>query len=317
MVLPKDFIETPEGLVFAVVDKKPEDGRVLCFLRYHSQPNGWQKLSTDSANRLLTEQYPHYLYFSKRMQASLHAVPEEKILVHHQPRQRLQQLLALSEPDPLQSIFREFCHLLQQKNIDLSQVGVTGSLLIGAQNAQSDIDLVFYCRDVFHQARNAIRELQQQGLCQSLSQSDWCEAWQRRDCELTLAEYVAAEQRKYNKVIYARRKVDLSLMALDAPVIAEGFAKQGAVRLQVKIAVRLQVKIKDDDYAFDYPAVYELDHEDISQILCFTATYHGHAQKGEWVEVSGQLEISKNGEQRVIVGSSREAKGEYIRVVKL
>jgi predicted nucleotidyltransferase len=305
MILPKDFVETAEGLVFAVVDAKQEDGRVLCFLRYRLQQGQWQKLSTDLANQLLTEHFPDYFYFSKRLQASLHAVPVTQIAVHHQPRQRLKQLLSQALSEPVERIVVAFCQLLQQKNIDLDWVGVTGSILIGAQNPASDIDLVFYRRDIFHQARKAVLELQQQGLCQPLSDDDWQDAWCRRDCELSLPEYIDAEQRKYNKVIFQQRKIDLGLVAEDAPAITPGFTKQGPVTLTVRV--------KEDKYAFDYPAVYRVDHPVVTQIICFTATYHGHAQKGDWVEVSGLLEVSANGEQRIIVGSSREARGQYIR----
>lgn len=305
MVIPKDFIETVEGLVFAVVEARPEQGRVLCFLRYLRQQGGWRKLATESANRLLSESYPDYLYFSQRLQAAVHAVPETNIIRHHQPRQRLQQLLELSSLDELEASVRDFCGLLHQQGIDLTQVGVTGSILIGAHNPASDIDLVFYRRDLFHRARHVVRDLQRQGLCQTLNHEDWHEAWQRRDCELSLAEYIDAEQRKYNKVIFRQRKIDLGLMAEDAPEVATDFVKQGPVRVKARI--------KEDDYAFDYPAVYTLEHVEISQIVCFTATFHGQAQRGEWVEVAGQLEMSANGEQRIIVGSSREARGEYIR----
>ena len=41
MYLSKDFIETAEGLVFAVVDHRLEQGRVLCFLRYRKDGQGW------------------------------------------------------------------------------------------------------------------------------------------------------------------------------------------------------------------------------------------------------------------------------------
>ncbi len=306
MILPKDFIETADGLVFAVVDAKPEDGRVLSFLRYQRQQGRWLKLSTDSANQLLASHFPEHLYFSRRLQASLHAVPDAQIAVHHQPRQRLQRLRAGPLSDPLETTLREFCLLLQQQGVDLSQVGVTGSLLIGAQNQASDIDLVFYCRQTFQRTRDAVRTLQQQGACQALTRPEWRQAWLRRDCDLSLDDYIAAERRKFNKVIFQQRKIDLSLVANDAPEIAGDFVKQGPVCLTVQIA--------SDRYAFDYPAVYSLNHAEISTIVCFTATYHGHAQTGEWVEVSGQLEVSTSGERRIVVGSSREARGEYIRL---
>jgi predicted nucleotidyltransferase len=52
-------------------------------------------------------------------------------------------------------------------------------------------------------------------------------------------------------------------------------------------AIKLQCTITDDTHAFDYPAEFKIDHEQIDAIVSFTATYTGQAIKGETVEVSG------------------------------
>ena len=68
-------------------------------------------------------------------------------------------------------------------------------------------------------------------------------------------------------------------------------------------------------YAFDYPAEFKLDHEEITHVVCFTATYTGQAIKGELIEIAGQVEQASDGLKRIVVGSSREALGEYIKVI--
>ena len=55
MFLSKDFIETAEGLRFAVVVNGIEQDKVLCFLRYMHTSEGWLKVDTEQANELLTE----------------------------------------------------------------------------------------------------------------------------------------------------------------------------------------------------------------------------------------------------------------------
>jgi len=47
---PKDFIETKQGLVFAVVEQGLEQGKVLCFLRYIKEEASWIKVNTQEAN---------------------------------------------------------------------------------------------------------------------------------------------------------------------------------------------------------------------------------------------------------------------------
>ncbi len=308
----KDFIETDEGLIFAVVQNGTEQGKALCFLRYVYQDHQWQKVDTAQANQLLKNCYPNYLHYSKILNASLHAVKLEHIIRHHQPKQRLRELLQLSDLKKLEGFdtvtldLIALCQLFQQTGVDLTQFGVTGSLLIGTQKNSSDIDLVIYNRDTFQQARLATESLIKANKLASLTETDWQEAFARRDCELDFADYVWHEQRKFNKGMINQRKFDLSLLE-ESPEDSEPYSKLGAITLTVQVS--------DDRYSFDYPARFLLAHPEIKTILCFTATYNGQAQSGEWVEVAGQLEVSASGDKRIIVGSSREARGEYIKVL--
>ncbi|PKL59366.1 MAG: DNA polymerase subunit beta, partial [Methanomicrobiales archaeon HGW-Methanomicrobiales-4] len=54
----------------------------------------------------------------------------------------------------------------------------------------------------------------------------------------------------------------------------------------------------------------------ISKVFSFTHTYTGQARKGEKIEARGVIE-QHNDEQWLIVGTTREAKGEYIRSLTL
>jgi hypothetical protein len=308
----KDFIETTEGLCFAVVQNGIEQGRVLCFLRYVFIDKQWQKINTVQANQFLEQRYPHYLYYSTALDASLHAVDVAKITQHHQPKQRLQELLDLSGFKNLTGLdavhfdLIALCQLFQQSGINLNHIGVTGSLLIGAQKSSSDIDLVIYNRASFHQARRVTETFIRENKLTALTQQDWMDAFERRNCELNFADYVWHEQRKFNKGMINQRKFDLSLLQ-ESQKTSEPYSKLGMITLAVQIS--------DDCYSFDYPARFLLTHAEIKEILCFTATYNGQAQTGEWIEVAGQLEVSDAGKKRIIVGSSREARGEYIKVL--
>jgi len=305
----KDFIETREGLVFAVVADRMENNKVLCFLRYLRERRQWRKVSTGMANVLLAKNYPQYLHYSTTLDAELHAVAVSDIAKHHQPQHRLATLLNNRPKDSVEQDLQTLCNQFGRNDLQLENVGVTGSLLIGAQNAESDIDLVFYGRPIFHQARAIMATLINQEICQSLTENAWLESYQRRDCDLTLAEYVWHEQRKFNKVMINQRKVDLNMIVENVYQDSEKWTKSGKVNIQARVM--------DDSHGFDYPAVFLVEHDDIPVVICFTATYTGQAKAGEMIEVSGQLEKSADGEQRVIVGSTREARGEYIKVLKI
>jgi len=303
----KDFIETSEGLVFAVVENGIEQGRVLCFLRYIFLNSIWQKVNTDQANHFLSQNHPHYLYWSSVREAHLHAVFLNDILKHHQPRVRLQNLLANIAKDNVEKDLIKLCRLLMGQGLNFDDVGITGSILIAAQKQSSDIDLVYYSREGFHQARKIVQKLINLGYLAELNEQDWQASYDRRSCELSFSEYLWHEKRKFNKAVINQRKFDLTLV----PATMQTTAQKHYTKLK---PINLEAQVLDDTLAFDYPAEFKISHPQISSVVSYTATYTGQAQTGEWIEVSGLLEQSSDGVQRVIVGSSREASGEFIKV---
>jgi uncharacterized protein len=303
----KDFIEAQDQLLFAVVESGMEAAKVLCFLRYAKINGFWQKLSTEQADRYLADFFPHYLYYSSAKDVSLHAVSESAIIEHYQPKQRLQMLMQQPSNNAVERDFKKLLDYFIGYGMESTLVGVTGSLLPGVHNDHSDIDLVFYDRQHFHFARNLVKQLIDEQHIAALDDASWESAYSRRSCHIDLADYVWHEQRKFNKALINGRKFDISL-AIDTRLSDLNYQKKGLITMQAKVI--------DDTQAFDSPAVYVVEAGSIDIILCFTATYVGQACTGEWIEVSGMLEESPCGHQRIVVGSSREAPGEFIRVIR-
>ncbi|MGR8942163.1 MAG: hypothetical protein ACU83P_11300, partial [Gammaproteobacteria bacterium] len=279
----------------------------LCFLRYIHEGGFWRKQATEEANAFLRRHHPHYLHYSPVLDAYLHAVEVGRVARRHNPRQRLQQIMQSGSQDPVERDVLALAELLRQQGVDLERIGITGSVLVGVQKNASDIDLVCYGREAFHHCRASVRALIEQNRLQDLSDSHWRESYRRRNCSLDFEAYVWHEKRKFNKALVNGRKFDLSLIEHQEPDNTGAYQKLGPITLTCRIA--------DDTRAFDYPAVYRIEHQSIAAIVCFTATYTGQAGKGEWVEVSGMLEQNEQGAQQIVVGSSREARGEHIRVV--
>lgn len=307
MFSPKEFIETADGLLFAVVKSGLEQGKALCFLRYVNAEGAWRKQETDEANAFLRRHHPDYLHYSPVLDADLHAVGIDRVSRRYQPRQRLRQIMRSNRHDAVERDVIALGELLRQQEVDLDRVGITGSVLVGAQKESSDIDLVCYGRDVFHHCRAGLKSLIEQNRLHELADSDWQESYRRRNCSLSYADYVWHEKRKFNKALVNGRKFDLSLIEEEESGRRNVYQKLGPIKLVCRIS--------DDTRAFDYPSVYQIEHEAISVIVCFTATYTGQAVNGELVEVSGMLEENMQGMQQIVVGSSREAHGEHIRVI--
>jgi predicted nucleotidyltransferase len=290
--------------LFAVVDDTIEDGKVLCFLRYG--PHG--KLTTAAANALLRDSYPGYLHHSTRLEADLHAVPLASIACHHQPRQRAGEILLHGALDPIEGKLVHLLTLLVGGGLPTDSLGVTGSLLIRRQTPRSDLDVVVYGRGNFFQALAWVSALVEAGLVDELDGPAWRDAYDRRGCALSYEEYCWHERRKGNKGLIEGTKFDLALIVEKAeeetPVI---WHKTGPAIVTARVL--------DDTRAFDQPARYSIDHAEIGEVLSFTQTYAGQAKTGETIESAGKVEASNDGRKRLVVGSNREALGEFIRVV--
>jgi hypothetical protein len=80
--------------------------------------------------------------------------------------------------------------------------------------------------------------------------------------------------------------------------------------------MRIEATVTNADLAFDSPAVYKVEHPEIDHLLSYTHTYAGQALPGELIEAQGVVE--RVGEKkRLVVGTSREPKGEWIRSLTL
>jgi len=303
----RDFLETSEGLIFAVVVNGVDEGGVYCALRYVEENSGYRKVATLEADSLIQLYYPRYHFYAKQWDTFLHKVPLDRIRNHFRPRERLHALLESEPTDGIQANLIALLHMLKERRIDLESLGVTGSLLIGAHSEKSDIDLVVYDRRKFHGLRGTVKRLIEENKLQALDDEFWCSTYERRGCALGLSEYIWHERRKYNKAIINEVKFDISFV--DIKVIPDMIPHRKSGKT-VLIST-----ITDDQWAFDCPARYFVSDDEIREVLSFTPTYAGQARKDERIEAAGWLEVSKSGQQRLVIGSSREAAGEYIKVV--
>ncbi len=309
--LPKDFVQTEDGLMFAVVSYHPHQQKVGSFLRYAISGDSWQKVDTAQANRLLSRHYPQYLFKSKQFDAEFHAVNLSDVVKHHRPEQRLKALLAAQPQDEIEAKLHKLITILVQFGVDCDFLGLTGSMLIGQQKKGSDIDLVVYGRKAFHQTRDAVKQAVASGLLEELDLSLMKDNFNRRGGDLNFDDFAWHESRKFNKAAIDGTKFDIGMVCLPEELEHDHhhYIKQGISTVKAVVL--------DDHRAFDFPARYLIDNEMTPEVVSFTHTYVGQAIAGEIIEVSGAVECdSASGQRRLVVGSTREAIGEYIKVCR-
>lgn len=285
-------------------------GGALTSLRYVRQGASLLKLGTDDANRFLREHRPAYLVHSTLIDAMIHRVPLGDVLRVHRPDERLAALRATGPTDRLEELALRAVGALVEAGASAGRFGLGGSLLLGAQHPASDIDLVVYGRGAFTAARRALGAAVGAGSLKALDQAQWEAAWLRRGPDIGLEEYVRAETRKQNKALVEGTRIDLTLVVDRDEEVPE----QGPFRKLGKLVV--QAEVVDATEAFDHPARYRVKSEEVSDVVSFTPTYAGQAEAGEMIEASGWLELDSAGARRVVVGTSREAGGEYVRSVR-
>jgi predicted nucleotidyltransferase len=293
----RDFIEDIDGWIYAVSTYDNRE-RVGCVLRYVPDPDGervnpsgirYRKYDFEDAYAFIARHKPQYADIVQR-------IP-------------LEEVMKILKPE------REISHIAQnhprvQRLLDLFQlprgtVGCTGSLICGLENDASDIDMVVYGKHWFI-AQDIVRQGIIEGSIDALSHEMWHKVYEKRKPEIAYDLFVLHELRKWNRgqiegtyfdILYTR-----SYDNLESAPTGKG---------KVIGRTRIEAKVTDASLAFDSPAIYEVEHESVSRVLSFTHTYSGQALAGEMIEAYGICE-QHGDEQWLIVGTTREARGEYI-----
>lgn len=297
----RDFIITDDDWIFAAADYCHEEG-IRSVLRYVPDPEGtrgtdkkYRKLDFDDAFIFMEQARPEWV-------EDVHVIPHNRVKQVLHPNERIS---ALVQENPK---VREIVKALE-KDIPLDKMGVTGSLLPGLDIESSDIDFVVYGKSWF-KARDIIAQAKKENT--SITEIDdemWHEIYKKRIPEISFDEFLIHEIRKGNRGMVDGTYFDL-LYVRDWEEITP--FKRG-----IDIGHKtIEATVTNADYSFDSPAIFKIDHPEISYVLSYTHTYAGQALAGERIEASGMVE-SVGDIKRLVVGTKREPKGEWIRSLTL
>jgi hypothetical protein len=294
----RDFIEDKDGWLYAVstYDNAEAPG---CVLRYVPDENGervhhpsgrrYTKYDFDEAYALVRRYKPQY-------DGLLHRVPCKDIRRVLKPDQEIGRI-ARDHP--------RVQNLLELFGLPEGTVGCTGSLLCGLENENSDIDMVVYGKHWFT-AQELVEQGIRDGKIEGLSPDMWRRVYEKRRPEIPYEQFVRHEERKYNRGQIGGTYFDI-LYTRSYRETGSAPAGKGVVLGKMTI----EAVVTDASLAFDNPAIYEVRHESVSRVLSFTHTYSGQALAGETIRACGVLE--QHGSERwLIIGTTREARGEYI-----
>ncbi len=293
----RDFVEDQDGWIYAVSTYDNERD-VGCVLRYVPESGGerisrsgqrYRKYDFEDAYARIAREKPAYAGVVQRIPVTdVRRILKPDLEISHiaTSHDRVKRLLDLFRLPP-------------------GAIGCTGSLLCGLENEGSDIDIVVYGTHWFT-AQNLVKKGITDGSIEGMSSEMWRKVYEKRKPEISYEAFVLHEQRKGNRGQIEGTYFDILYTRSYDNLIGLPAGKGEILGKETIVA-----KVTDASLAFDNPAVYVIEHESVSRVLSFTHTYSGQALAGEMIEACGVIE--QHGTERwLIVGTTRDAKGEYI-----
>jgi len=336
----RDFIETPEGLLFCVVGYLHPPDKYTAYLKYSPATEGrWQRRGTAYHRELayyhahqvgqtldtLKANYPGYIHYCPVRDMMFSMVPHDRVRTYYRPEERLAQLLN-APADPLEEQVAQLTEAIRQSTgIPIDNIGISGSILLGIHDLGfSDIDMMIYGREAINQLRTAVSENRIPGV--SPLDEAFLGGWRQEIAEhhhLTDQEVRWLVARRWNFMYYGQgRYLSLHPVRSDAEIqeiYGEHFYRDVGV-------VKLRAIISDAADSIFLPALYSIDQvnilegpaAEIGEICSYEGLFGQAADVGQEVEARGKLEQIDGGPvHRLVIGSSHRTGIEYLKPIHL
>jgi uncharacterized protein len=304
------YLETKEGLYFAVKGLVHPPGRIFSVLRYAPDPQGDRK--KDALNykrlyhfpeqlRILEDRYPQYLAYDQFSELVQQSVPLPSVQRIYDPRGWLQAISAAPDRDRLQEDACAFCELLAQAaDVSLEHLGVSGSLLIGLHTPQSDLDITVHGEQACRAVHKALQGLLDSHAVRDLSRFDrqgfqQLYAERVQDTHMDFDAFIALEKRKSFQGLF-RGRIFFVRFIKEPHEIGESYADR---RYKPLGQAGILATVTGEAGAIFTPCFYPLDDvrflqgipvDSLCEIVSFRGRFCEQARLGERVYAFGTVE---------------------------
>jgi predicted nucleotidyltransferase len=325
------YLETQEGMFFAVKGLEHPPGRLIAVLRYAPDPEKGNRRKRGLLYRRFyhfaeQEQFiktacPHYMAYDPVFQTTLQSVPKSRVLRAYDPRLRMHELALASVRKEIEEDAVAFVRLLQKEaEVPLSAFGITGSLLIGLNTELSDLDVAVFGMQNCNKVYRILQNLLDADSCSELRRLDMrgfeaLYAQRVVDTRMAFDEFVSLETRKVNQGSFRRRPYFVRFIK----EAHESGQSYGHCRYTPLGRARITASITDDQGAIFTPCSYGLSgvrsfnglqYPDLNEIVSFRGRFCEQARTGESMIAEGTLERvrSNRGDvrHRLLLGYSPE-----------
>ncbi|MEM2740378.1 MAG: hypothetical protein QXQ29_06225 [Candidatus Bathyarchaeia archaeon] len=335
-ILDGDVIHSRDGFIFYVFGYEHPPDRAIAFLKYIPKEYSdelrieylryeWMfkgrryvrptSLYTASNYKCMIEffekHYPEYVYDCPVNGRRLIAVPKDLIEDIYYPDEGLRKILGISSLPPICRVAVELIELISRvSGVGLDNFGLHGSLLLGMESENPDIDVAIYGWQNYRMVKQALGELEAKGYLKILYEN-------------------SLDYRRRNRCIFRNYRAVFN--AVRKPwEVHEVYGS--VIRKSVK-HVRFRAMVRNTSESIFRPAIYMIQGytplDDSSRIakedtpwllVSMVGVYRDVIDEGSLIEVSGLLEREylpdgRPYRTRVVVGSGL-SDDEYISVVK-
>lgn len=318
-----EYLKTIESLIFSVKGLLHPPNRVIAFLKYipkqSGKRKGYRKIeSLSESYRFLKKNYPEYLRFDHVFNQVLPEVSLAKIREIFSPQKFLQNLLRKEKFDKVEEDSVSFAKLIAEySSIPVSNMGISGSLMVGLHTETSDIDLVVYGFKQSLTVYEALKKLVEEKnvSIKSYTKKDLGRLYKFRvkDTQMSFKKFVQTETRKVLQGIFCGREYFVRLVK-EPWELSEKYGEKVYFPLN---PIELKAEVADDNESIFTPLKYLVKNVlilrgkkvDVKEVVSFRGRFCEQAKTSEKIFVKGTLEKVSSTEgdyYRVVVGNRKE-----------
>jgi predicted nucleotidyltransferase len=289
------FIKTVDNLIFEVKGIVHPEDRTIAYLRYvpdSESVSGFRKIyDLRERENYLNQNFPEYLWFSKPHGRVVQSVPNEKVSQIFDPVEHMDVIREQSDSLSL-ATSRLVDLLIEYTRVSSSDIGVTGSQLIGVATETSDIDLIVLgkseCVDFYNNLkRNYCKIPGIEYYTGNLLKEHLSFRWGGLTKYHSTLEEI--ERRKVLQGIFREHQFFIRLVKR-----SNDFTEKFGQIISENLGFReIQCVITDDNESIFSPCCYSAESEeipDLKWIISYRGRFTEHVSKGDTVNAKGRLE---------------------------
>ena len=308
-----DFIEDAYGIIFDVKGYEHPPKRVVAYPRYIPSNTGnrcrnvlcYEKIyDLNVRYEFLKNVLKEYLVYDEVFDAYISEVPRENIVKHFIPPKYLKKLL--NSKEHLTGLKKKALNLAliiaKESDIDVRNLGISGSLLVDLHKENSDIDLVVYGSRESRKVVDALTKLFSRGILRKHSINEYRDLFNFRKAYkvMDFKTFVKHERRKVFQGFFAN--IEFFIRFVKKPYETP---KYGEFKYRNMGNITVKVKVVDDSDSIFTPVSYKVevvkiidsselkdkvDFNRISEIVSFRGRFCQQIFSGETALVKGKLE---------------------------